>query len=263
MPYTGRDGYRIFYEMEGADDAPILILSHSLGANRTMWDAQHETFSRHFRVLRYDHPGHGHSDKRPSAGTIDDMGRDVLALMDTLSIETCSFCGLSLGGMVGMWLGINAGERLDRLVLCNTTARIEDPSLLHARLECIRSNGLASISDSVINAWFTPAFRRSHPATVQQATRMFLTTTSSGYVQATEVVCALDMRGGLGRISIPTRVLYGRCDAATPPSWNEAVAGAIAGATAESLDTAHLSNVEAPERFGQCASAFLRADNSV
>ncbi|MBD3243775.1 MAG: 3-oxoadipate enol-lactonase [Chitinivibrionales bacterium] len=258
MPMIPRDGYQLSYEWSGDPAAPVLILSHSLGSNREMWDPQMTDFARHFRVLRYDHPGHGQSRGRPSPGTIADYGADVLALMDNQGVATAWFCGLSLGGMVGMWLGAQAGDRFSRIVLCNTTAKIEDPTLLRTRIADIRALGLERITASVIDKWFTPGFRRDNPAVVHTAQRMFLTTRTRGYADTAQVVCDLDLRANLADITTPVLVVYGAHDEATPPAWNEAIADSIPNAQRVRLDTAHLSNMEAPRRFGEAVLRFLR-----
>lgn len=258
MPFIKRDSYRLYYECTGDGSLPVLVLSHSLGASRVMWQPQLEAFSRSYRLLLYDHPGHGLSDPRAAAGSMEDYGRDVIALMDELRVKRASFCGLSLGGMVGLWLGANAARRFDKLVLCNTTARIADPALLRGRLERLRSAGsLGAIGESVFSKWFTRPFLESRPDVARAVRRMFLTTTAKGYADASVTVCEMDLRPQLGRITLPTLVVYGRYDEATPPEWNFAIADAIPGSRTCALEAAHMSNVEASQEFTDNVLSFL------
>ena len=257
MPFIDRPGYRIFYSVTGDPAAAPLILSHSLGATSALWDPQLAAFSRRFRVILYDHPGHGRSPNRPAGGNLADYGKDVIALMDELGIGTARFCGLSLGGMVGIQLGAAAGERFTKLVLCSTTARIEDPTLLTRRVEQIRRDGLARITGSVVDKWLTEEFRARNPDALESVRTMFGTTTDAGYADTAEMICAMDLRPGLGKITNETLVIYGSRDEATPPAWNLAVADGIGGARSCRLDGAHLINVEAPQAFAEEVLNFL------
>ena len=237
---------------------PALILSHSLGSNHGMWQPQLETFSRSFRVLVYDHPGHGHSSDRPTVGSMDDYGHDVLALMDELHIGRAHFCGLSLGGMVGLWLGANAATRFEKLVVSNTTAKIADTTLLRGRIERLRKEGnLEDIAESVLTKWFTQPFIESHPDIIQRVRGMVLTTTVRGYADTAATVCDMDLRAQLANITAPTLVVYGKHDEATPPEWGMAIADAIRGATTCCLDAAHMSNIEAAQEFTDVVLDFL------
>jgi len=257
MPYIEREHYRLYYEWGPHKQGPVLILSHSLGANRRMWDSQVESFSHRFRVLLYDHPGHGKSDTKPEAGPISDYGKDVLALMDELNIETAYFCGLSLGGMAGIWLGAHAAHRFEKIVLCNTTAQIENPELLNRRIADIRKNGLQGISDSVLGKWLTADYRSKHPETVEKLRSMYMETDVRGYADTAEMVCSMDLRSTLKNIRIPVLIIYGALDAATPPEWNIKIVNEVQQAQSLCLKTAHLSNVEDPEKFNRAVLEFL------
>lgn len=258
MPFIKRDSYRLYYKWTGNESLPALVLSHSLGSSHAMWQPQLDAFSRSFRVLLYDHPGHGNSDERTAVGSMDDYGRDVIALMDKLHIERAYFCGLSLGGMVGLWLGANAATRFDKIVVCNTTAKIVDTTLLRGRLEQLRNGGnLQEITDSVIGKWFTPSFIESHPDVMRFIHEMFLTTMLKGYIDTSVTVCDMDLRPQLASITVPTLVVYGKYDEATPPEWNTAIADAIPGSRTCVLNAAHMSNVEAPQEFTDSVLRFL------
>lgn len=257
MPHLQREGYRIHYTWDGRPGAPVLLLSHSLGAHLGMWEPQVEALGRRFRILRYDHPGHGGSEPRPGPADIADFGADVLALLDELALDQVSFCGLSLGGMVGLWLGAHAADRFTRLVISNTAARIEDPTLLRGRIAKIRRDGLEAIADSVMAGWFTLGYRRREPQRVGWARRMLLSTQAESYAATAETVCGLDLRQELPRIALPVLVLYGADDEATPPAWNRGIQERIAGATGRCLPAAHLANVEAADAYNAGVLEFL------
>ena len=257
MPFLQREGYRIHYRWDGNSEGAALVLSHSLGANLDMWEPQVATLGRRLHLLRYDHPGHGESEARPGHATIADFGVDVLALLDQADLERVAFCGLSLGGMVGMWLGAHAPGRLTRLISSSAGARIADTTLLRGRIGTIRLQGLGAITDSVMNGWFTPGFRETNPQRVAWAKEMLLSTRAEAYAMTAETVCETDLRGELARVRVPTLVLYGSDDPSTPPAWNRAVQDGIAGATGKCLPGAHMLNVEAADAYSAAVLEFL------
>jgi 3-oxoadipate enol-lactonase len=262
MPYLQRNGFRIYYHWDGDEHAPVLILSHSLGADHRMWEPQVEMLKEHFHILRYDHPGHGESDVRPRKATIADFGADVLALMDNLGIERANFCGLSLGGMTGLWLGANAPQRFARLVISSACAHFDDTSRLRWRIVTIRRDGrLDAITESVLNVWFTPAFREREREQMVGIEKMFLTTQVEGYAATAETVCELDLRDDLARISVPTLVIYGSDDHATTPAQNRFLQANIPGAREVCVTAAHLANVESPNDFSNAVCGFLLASH--
>src|ERR1700704_1723222 len=169
------------YRVDGPPTAPVLVLSHALGLSLAMWDPQVEPLSRAFRVVRYDHRGHGASPVPSGPYTIEAMGRDLVHLLDRLGLDRVSFCGLSLGGMVGMWVASNAPERVDRLVLCCTAARMPRPDDFAARARTVREQGMEAIADPLIGRWFTPSFPATHPGTVARIRAMLLSTPREGY----------------------------------------------------------------------------------
>jgi 3-oxoadipate enol-lactonase len=258
MAFLQREGYRIYYRWDGRENAPVLLLSHSLGANLGMWDLQVDDLGRIFHLLRYDHPGHGRSDPRPGPGTMADLGSDALALLDELALDRVSFCGLSLGGMVGLWLCAHAPARFSRLISSSAGARIEDTTLLRGRIATIRTQGLESIADSVLSGWFTPGFRTRNPDRVAWARQMLLSTRAEAYAGTAETVCEADLRPELARISLPALVIYGSDDKATPPAWNQAVQEGISGAVSRRLPAAHLVNIEAADEYSACIQGFLK-----
>ncbi len=252
------NGLHLAYQWKGLADGPVLVLSHSLGASGAMWEPQFASLGRHFRLLIPDHRGHGNSSVPDEPYRIEQFGNELLALLDSMELERVSFCGLSLGGMIGMWLGQNAAERVEKLVLCNTAAKIEDTNLLRSRIDLIRSKGIEAIAENVIQRWFTDEFCGLNPRTVEAARRMLLSTSAIGYANTSIAVCELDLRDDLGAIRCPTMVIAGDHDMATPVAWNRAVADAIPNAKLVTLKAAHLSNIEARDSFNRVVESFLR-----
>jgi len=257
MPFMQIDGVSLHYQLEGRDDAPCVVLSNSLGTELGMWTPQMPALLDHFRVLRYDTRGHGQSAVTPGPCSIEQLGNDVVALMDHLGIGTAHFCGLSMGGMTGMWLGANRPDRIGRLVLCNTAARIGTPESYQARIDTVNSAGMAAIVPAVIDRWFTPAFQQRAPHTVEIVRGMLLRMSAAGYTAGCAAVRDMDQRDGLSGIRAPTLVIAGTRDMATPPADGRFVAEKIPGARYVELDAAHLSNFEQAEAFTENLTGFL------
>ena len=256
MPLADLGDVRIRYEFTG-HSGPVLVLSNSLGTNYSMWDSQVALLTCHFRVLRYDTRGHGGSSVTPGEYTIEQLGRDVLTLLDSLSLDRVDFCGLSMGGATGMWLGINAPERIDRLVLCNTAAKIGNPDTWNARIATVRNDGMKPVAAAVIERWFTPQFRAAHPEQVARAQKMLEDAPPDGYVSNCAAVRDADFRGLLPRIQSRTLVIYGAKDPAIPVADAQFLVSQIPGAKGKELNSSHLSNVEQADAFNQALSEFL------
>ena len=252
-----RDACRIHYRVDGGADAPALVLSNSLGVNLAMWDPQMEEFKRHFRVVRYDSRGHGASAVARLGYTLKNLGEDVVALLDLLGIAKTSFCGLSMGGMVGMWLGLHAPARIEKLVLCSTAARIGTPEMWVARIENVCKNGMLAITPAVISRWFTPQFLEREPQAVERVRQMLLATPPEGYAWTCAAIALVDDREVLSRIRAKTLVISGTHDQATPPADGRFIAERIPGAQFVELAAAHLSNIEAAPEFTREVSRFL------
>ncbi len=250
-------GGRIQYRVDGKSDAPVLVLSNSLGTDLAMWEPQMPAFVRSFRVVRYDSRGHGASSVGAGEYTIEKLANDVFALVDHLGIANFSFCGLSMGGMVGMWLALNAPNRLNKLVLCSTAARIGTSESWNARIEMVCNNGVTAIVEPLLERWFTRAFLEREPAAVDRLRRMVLATPPDGYAASCAAVRDADFRETISRVRCRTLVIAGSQDPATPPKDGQFLAGQIPGAQYVELDTAHLSNVESPRRFEEEVLRFL------
>lgn len=246
-------------EIDGAPDAPILMLSNSLGTDLHMWDPQMPEFSRRFRVVRYDSRGHGGSVADGGPYSIASLGRDALAIMDALDLHKVNWCGLSLGGMVGQWLLAHAPERIERAVLANTSSYIPDSRVYNTRILTVQKHGMASVAQAVADRWFTPEFQGADPAAVERIATMLRHTPAQGYIAACAAVRDMDQRETVRRANRPTLVIAGSRDPATPPNLGREIADSIDGARYVELEAAHLSNIEQPEAFTAAVVNFLTA----
>ncbi len=252
----------LHYQLDGPVDAPVLVLSNSLGTDLHMWDIQIPAFTQHFRVLRFDTRGHGKSLVTEGPYSIEQLGRDVLALLDALDIHRVHFCGLSMGGLIGQWLGINAGERLLSLVVCNTAARIGTPEIWNPRIEMVLRDGAAAmvaLRDASIARWFTADFAAANPHQAQQITDMLASTSPEGYAANCGAVRDADFREQLRTIKVPTLVIAGTEDAVTPPAGSHFIQTHVKGAEYAEFYAAHLSNVQAGTAFSDRVIEFLLA----
>lgn len=252
----------LYYQLDGPEGAPVLVLSNSLGTDLGMWDTQIPAFTEHFRVLRYDTRGHGQSLVTEGPYSIEQLGRDVLALLDALHLDKVSFCGLSMGGLIGQWLGINAGNRLDRLVICNTAAKIANDEVWNTRIETVlrdREAAMVGLRDASIARWFTPEFAEREPAQAKRITDMLAATSPDGYAANCGAVRDADFREQVAGIQVPLLIISGSQDAVTPPSGGEYIQQQVKGAEHEVFHAAHLSNVEVGEPFSRRVLDFLRA----
>jgi 3-oxoadipate enol-lactonase len=259
MPSVRIQDLEVNYMLTGAADAPALVFSNSLGANLSMWDPQMPELEKRFHVLRCDTRGEGRTSVTPGPYTIEQLAGDVLHLMDHLGIERAHFCGLSMGGMIGMWLGLNAEKRLSKVVLCNTAAKIGKAEMWNARIENVRKGRMAAVSAAVCERWFTPAFRVHSPEIFAGAQRMIESMPPEGYVACCAAVRDFDARERVCQIRVPTLVITGSQDAATPAADGHSLAEQIPGARYIELNAAHVSNIEASEQFTSELIKFLTA----
>lgn len=234
------------HRWDGASDGPVLVLANSLGTTTAMWDAQAATLGAQFRLLRVETRGHGGSPVTPGPYSIELLGHDLLALLDKAGVDRAHYCGLSIGGMVGMWLAAHAPQRIDRLALCCTSAHL--PANTYAdRAALVRAQGVGAIAEAVAERWFTPEFREREPRTVAAFTEALAATPAEGYAGCCEALATMDLRDALPMITAPTLVISGAADTATPPPHQEAIAAGIPGALLQSVPGAHLAPVESPE----------------
>ena len=259
MPTARIQDLDVNYSLTGRADGPAIVFSNSLGANLSMWDPQMLEIEKQFRVLRCDTRGEGNTSVTPGPYTIEQLARDVLRLIDHLGIERAHFCGLSMGGMIGMWLGLNAEKRLNKLVLSNTAAKIGKAEAWNARIENVSKGGMAAVSAAVCERWFTPAFRAHSPEIFAGAQRMIESMPPEGYAACCAAVRDFDARERVSQIRVPTLVITGNQDAATPAADGHWLADKIPGARYVELNAAHISNIEASEQFTSELIRFLTA----
>jgi 3-oxoadipate enol-lactonase len=239
----------------------VLVLSGSLGSTLEMWAPQVTSLSSEFRVVRYDHPGHGRSPLPASGATADDFADGLLGILDELGVERFSFCGLSLGGAVGMSLALRAGSRLERLVLCCTAAKIATSEFWLDRAATVRSAGLEPIADTIVGRWFTPEYAAAEPQTVQRYRAMLVATPPEGYARCCETLAAFDLRDHLGSVDVPTLVLAGGGDpVVSADDAAELQRGIPQSRLAILSPAAHLANVERRDEFNRELLAHLTAE---
>jgi 3-oxoadipate enol-lactonase len=248
---------RIHYQLSGSASLPALVLAHSLGVSMAMWNPQVEALQEHFRFLRYDVRGHGASSVPAGPATAEQLGRDVLGLLDALDIKRASFCGLSMGGTIGQWLGINAAGRLDKLILANTAAKIGNPEGWNTRIAQVVKDGLGDIIPATLERWFTAEFRDRNPETIARTRALLEATNVPGYAACCAAVRDADFRGDVGKITLPTLLIAGSHDPVTTSGDCLWLADNIPGAAFVELHAAHLSNVEAAAEFTSALLSFL------
>jgi 3-oxoadipate enol-lactonase len=257
MPFAESNGARLNYRFDGPADAPVLVLSNSLGTNLSMWDPQIPALAAQLRVLRYDTRGHGQSSVTAGPYSISQLGRDVVGLLDGLGIERAHFCGLSMGGVIGMWLGVYAPERINRLVLCNTAAKIGSAEMWNTRIDTVRTNGLNAVAETQAQRWFTPAFIARAPNVIAATRQMIASTSPEGYAANCGAIRDMDQRETISRIRARTLVIAGLHDPVISAADIRYLVDTIPGAKLVELEASHLSNVEAPVEFTKALLNFL------
>jgi 3-oxoadipate enol-lactonase len=245
--------------LEGQEGAPVVVLGNSLGTTRAVWEPQQALLRRHFRLLRYEHRGHDGSPAPAGPYTIGQLGADVLALLDGYGIERAAYCGISLGGMVGLWLAANAPGRIAALGLCCTSAYLPPASLWAERARRVRSAGMGAIAQQMVaGRWFTPLFSARQPSVPASFVVQLQATDPEGYAGCCEAIAAMDLRPSLASITAPTLVIAAAEDPATPPWHGAVIASGIAGARLAVIrGAAHLANVSAPGEVGSALLGFL------
>ncbi|HSK45915.1 MAG TPA: 3-oxoadipate enol-lactonase [Candidatus Binatia bacterium] len=256
MPFAEINNTRLFYRLEGRSDLPLLVLSHSLGCDHSMWAPQMPDLLHHFRVLSYDTRGHGASAVAAGDYTLDQLGQDVLALAEKLGLAKFAFCGLSMGGAVGQWLAINAPQRLTSLVLANTSPKFGTSDTWDARRKAVQEGGMQAIVDAIMQRFFSAD--KQNTIWAQSTCAVLLGTDPKGYAACCAALRDADTRASLKKISVSTLVIGSDKDPSTPWEGNGSVlAGNIPNAEAVRLQTAHLSNMEQPRAFTTAVLDFL------
>jgi 3-oxoadipate enol-lactonase/4-carboxymuconolactone decarboxylase len=246
----------LHHVLEGPDGAPVIVFAGSLGSDHTMWDEQAAALAGEFRVLRYDHRGHGGSSAPPGPYTVDELAGDVLGLLDDLGIERVAFVGLSLGGAVGQALALRAPERIERLALCCTSSHFGPPEGWLDRAATVRAGGVAAVAPAVLERWLTPD---APPTLRARLETMLLSIDPEGYAACCEAIAAHDLLGRLGALRMPVLAIAGSDDPATPPEWVAEIADEIPGAQFHVIERArHILNVEFAPAFNRLLAPFLR-----
>ncbi len=260
-PARRGEGARIHYRVDGTWDAPALVFSNSLGADLAMWEPQIAALGPRHRIVRYDNRGHGASAVAPGASpgeySMELLANDVLAVMDHLGLERVSFCGISMGGMIGMWLALHVPKRVNKLALCSTAAQIGATEAWNARMDAVRKDGMQAVAEATLQRWFTAPFHEREPAAVDRIRKMLLGTSREGYAACGAAVRDADFRDSIARVRSQTLVISGAKDPSTPPADGRFLAERIPGAKFVELDAAHLSNIEAAQRFTEEISMFF------
>ena len=259
MPLLSIHDIQIHYEFSGPRDAPTLVFSNSLGTDLAMWDLQATALSKEFRILRYDGRGQGQSSATAGPYSIALLADDLIQLLDRLQVLAVHFCGLSMGGMVGMSIALRAPDRLRKLILCNTAPKIGTPETWNARIHAVRTGGMAVVVEGVLERWFTQEFRTQAPSAVEGTRQMLLRSPVEGYLACCAAVRDMDARDSIASIRVPTLILSGTHDPVTPPQDGQYMLGKIGGALYTELAAAHLSNIEAAEAFTMEVARFLKA----
>ena len=235
------------YSLVGDASKPMLVMSSALGTTRAMWESQHP-LGAEFSLLLYDHRGLGDSPAPPGPYTIGDLGSDVIALLDALGVESVSFCGVSLGGMVGMWLAANHRERIRSLVVMCALSRLQPSERYVERAVAVRADGIAPIAAGVVARWFTPRFGEEHPAVLEEYTRALAGMTAEGYASCCEAIATGDLRTSIHRIAAPTLIIAGADDPFVPASSAVMFGASFRDASVAVVpDAGHLVNVEQPD----------------
>ncbi|HBK46876.1 MAG TPA: 3-oxoadipate enol-lactonase [Xanthomonadaceae bacterium] len=259
MPFLDLTTHRLHYRVSGPEGRPWLTFCNSLGTDLHMWDEQFAAFESRFRILRYDRRGHGASTAPAGVYDIADLGRDVLALWDGLGIERTHFCGLSIGGLTGQWLGVHAGQRLERLVVCATAAKIGTLESWQERIRQVQAGGLLPLAEGTVQRWFRPGFVSAHPLVVDEIVGSFLATSPDGYIGCCNAVAGADFRGQLAGISVPLLAIAGDDDPVCPPAELRHIAGGVADGRFAQVPGRHICNLESPQPFNALLREFLQA----
>lgn len=251
-------GRRIAWTARGPVGAPVVVFSHSLGADSWMWAPQVEALAADYLVVLVDTRGHGRSDAPPGPYTVDLLARDVLAAADAAGADRFHLCGLSMGGHIGLWIASHHPERLASLIACNTAARLSTPEAWEERIAAVASGGMESVREAVIDKWFAPGFAGSKPDWFNEANQVFSSLSPDGYAACCGALATSDLTGAVSGITVPTLIIGGSHDVATPPAQAEWLHEMIAGSELTILNgAAHLSNLDAPDAFTAGLRAFL------
>jgi 3-oxoadipate enol-lactonase len=257
VTFAVANGHRVRYRLDGPAAAPVIVFSNSLGTRLSMWDAQAAALEDRYRVLRYDARGQGASEVTPGPYTIDQLGQDVLALTSVLGIERFDFCGLSMGGLIGLWLGLNAGPRLQKLVIANSAAKVGTADAWNARIATAESNGMKEIATAAYGRWFTDGFVKQSPGLAEPILEGLLAANPQGYAASCAAVRDADFRDAVATIRLPLLYIGGTFDPVTTVAEGRFIVDRVSGSKLVELPASHLSNIESAGAFTAALRAFL------
>ena len=247
------------YQLDGPEGAPVIVLSNSLGTTRDMWQPQLAALTRQFRVLRYDTHGHGKTSKSGKV-TLAQLGEDVIALLDQLNIAKAWFCGISMGGLTGLWLGRFAPERFYGIAVANTAARIGDQAGWLSRARAVRQEGMDVVAAGAADRWFTERFRQRAPEVVEALCHQLTHSNAEGYAECCEALAGADLRGEVGQISVPTLIIAGESDPVTTVADANFLRQQIPASQVVVVAASHLSNIESPAEFTAALLGFFQGE---
>ncbi|WPC33604.1 3-oxoadipate enol-lactonase [Acinetobacter sp. YWS30-1] len=259
MPTFTSNDAQINYQTFGDASKSALVFSNSLGTKFSMWQPQIEFFQQDYFVVCYDTRGHGASSAPQGPYSIDQLGQDVVNLLDHLNIEKAAFCGISMGGLTGQWLAINRPERFNQVVVCNTAAKIGQEQAWQDRAALVREQGLAPIAATAASRWFTNPFIQSNPAVVAELSNDLGAGSPEGYANCCEALAKADVREQLSSIQIPVLIIAGQQDPVTTVADGQFMQQRIANSQLFEINASHISNIEQPEAFNQAVQTFLAA----
>ena len=256
------NGLHVDCQLSGPEHAPLVVLSHSLASSGILWEQQMPALVGRYRVLRYDTRGHGGSDAPPGPYSLDELGDDVIAMLDALDIERVHWVGLSMGGMVGQNLAIRHPQRLVSLALCDTTSRVPEQArpVWDERIAVAEKSGMQPLCADTMARWFTPAFLEANGPELHGISEQFMRTPTAGYVGCCQAIRELDYTEQLSEIALPVQLIVGADDPSTPPEASRVMQGEIAGSSLAIIDNgSHLCNVEQPQAFNRALLGFLHS----
>lgn len=251
-----RQGKALAIQVDGLDHAPVIIFSNSLGTDHHMWDEQVAYFKENYKVVRYDTRGHGQSDVIENS-TLANLGEDVLDILDALNITKAHFCGISMGGITGLWLGINAADRFESITVANSAAKIGQAEAWLTRADQVEKEGLADLVKTTHTRWFSESFDYQHNDLAQRTIQSLAATPAQGYAASCRALADADVRADLAEIGIPTLLICGAKDPVTTLQDGEFMQSKIQGSELQSIEASHLSNIECLVEFSQILAKFI------
>lgn len=258
MPKITVNNAQINYKFLDNKKPETMVFSNSLGTNYSMWTKQEAEVSKYFNILFYDTRGHGESETTEGAYSAELLGKDVLALTKSLNIEKFHFCGLSMGSLIGQWLALNGGDRVQKIILCNTAAKIGTEESWNERIELVLEKGLETVAEATPAKWFSDGFIKDNKDDVDQILAAFKKNSPEGYASNCAMVRDADFRDGLEAISKPVLIISASLDPVTTVADGNEIQMKIQNSEHIILNAKHLSAFEKPAEFNEALLKFLQ-----